>query len=62
MIAYEPVIQKFQDNARKNATSFLPQHKLTYFLTNMLFKAVPQSFISNKMGKSSDLPIDKNIF
>jgi 2-polyprenyl-6-methoxyphenol hydroxylase-like FAD-dependent oxidoreductase len=46
----QPVIFKFQQNARKNARTFLPASNRSLELNNIIFKYVPNYFISKKMS------------
>jgi 2-polyprenyl-6-methoxyphenol hydroxylase-like FAD-dependent oxidoreductase len=46
----QPVILKFQHNARKNAKTFVPKNKTSLQRNNFILKYVPDYFISKKMS------------
>ncbi len=46
----QPIILKFQNNARKNARTYLPMNNTSLTLNNILFKYVPDYFITKKIS------------
>ncbi len=58
----QPVINKFQSNARKNAGKFLPMNKMKLSLMNTLFKFIPLSAITKKMNSELSLTTDQRKF
>ena len=58
----KPVIEKFQNNAKKNATSFLPHTKFKHFIFNLLFRIIPQSLISLRMSRELGLTVNQKEF
>ena len=51
----QPIIQKFQNNARKNAKSFLPMNIVSLSLNNLVLKHIPASFISRRVSNELTL-------
>lgn len=54
----QPIIQKFQTNARANAKTFLPMSKRALRLNDLIMKLVPSAIISRKIG--NELTLTKN--
>lgn len=50
-----PIIQKFQRNTRKNVRTFLPMDKMNLRAINILFRCIPLSFITKRMGNELSL-------
>jgi hypothetical protein len=46
----QPVILKFQQNARKNARTFLPVNNWNLQMNNFVFRYVPDYLISKKIS------------
>jgi 2-polyprenyl-6-methoxyphenol hydroxylase-like FAD-dependent oxidoreductase len=53
----QPIIEKFQSNARKNARTFLPMNKISLWLNNILLKYIPSSIFAKKI--SNELTLTK---
>jgi 2-polyprenyl-6-methoxyphenol hydroxylase-like FAD-dependent oxidoreductase len=51
----QPIIQKFQINAGKNARTFLPMSKGSLILNNLLFKYIPSAIIAKRMRRELTL-------
>jgi len=58
----QPVIQKFQSNARRNIKTFLPAGKMKLWLMNVMFRFIPLSFITKKMNSELSLPDSQREF
>ena len=58
----QPIIQKFQSNARKNARTFLPLGQTKLWLMNLIFKLVPLSSITRKMNNELTLTDNQRNF
>jgi 2-polyprenyl-6-methoxyphenol hydroxylase-like FAD-dependent oxidoreductase len=51
----QPIILKFQRNARKNAKTFLPMSAVKLSIKNIVLKYIPNSFITRKINKELKL-------
>ena len=51
----QPIIAKFQSNAKRAAASLLPKSAWQHWLTSFMFKLAPRSVITNRMSKEFGL-------
>jgi 2-polyprenyl-6-methoxyphenol hydroxylase-like FAD-dependent oxidoreductase len=58
----QPIILKFQDNARKNAKTFLPMSNTSLSLNNILLEHIPDYFISKKISGELTLTVEQRKF
>jgi 2-polyprenyl-6-methoxyphenol hydroxylase-like FAD-dependent oxidoreductase len=58
----QPIIRKFQSNARKNAKTFLPMSRIALALGNFIFKYIPLSRIAKKVGEELTLTSEQKNF
>lgn len=58
----QPVILKFQNNARNNAKNFLPMNNFNLWLKNTIIRYIPNSFITKKMSRELRLTELQKIF
>jgi 2-polyprenyl-6-methoxyphenol hydroxylase-like FAD-dependent oxidoreductase len=58
----QPIIAKFQRNAKRTAVSLLPRSAGRHWLTSFMIRLAPRSFITNRMSKEFSLTEAQRIF